>query len=117
MWILTCPEQNTLLQVPQFDRAVPASSSQRVFIRAKSQGKGIVCVGLPGQLQCLAPLTPHPHFSLLTACRPERPSAAAHYFPDRIEGFGENRIAQVGPHQRCILHLDSLQQGSPERKM
>src|SRR6266702_5589143 len=79
------PEQGTTLYFPQLDAAIIAPTGERVFIRA--QGKGIcrVGMGLPGPVQELAFLAPHPHFSPPAEGCPVPPTAADSHGDDVIE--------------------------------
>src|SRR5689334_6330366 len=62
------PEQGPALHIPEFDGAIPTAGCQYAFIRAKGEGKGIVGVRLPGQVQALASFTPYSYLSSPATC-------------------------------------------------
>jgi len=94
----SCPQQRTTLYIPQFDRPIPASRGQQPFVRAESQGS-LHCVGmrLPDQMQGLASLAPHPHFSPRAARRPKHSPGADGHRPGGTEGLGKDALTD----QRC----------------
>ena len=57
-----CPEQGTVLQVPQLDSPIPAPGGQGAFIRAEGEGPDCIEMRLPGQVQDLPFLAPDAHF-------------------------------------------------------
>src|SRR2546427_12747519 len=72
---------------------------------------------LPGQMQGVALLAPHPHFSPRAARRPKRSPSADGHRPDSIKGLGKDGVAKGGLRKRCMLHLDALQIRSPDGEM
>src|SRR5258708_24922513 len=71
----------------------------------------------PGQMQGLAPIAPHPHFSPRAARRPKRSSSADGHRPGSIKRLGKDGVAKGSLRKRCILHLDPLQIRSPDGEM
>src|SRR5438132_539365 len=102
------PEQGTTFDVPELDAAIKAPAGKRVFVRAKGEGPYHVCMGLPGQVQGLACLAPHPYFPPLAARSPVLPGAADGHRYDGIEILGQDTLTQQRPAQLGILHLDAL---------
>src|SRR2546425_5145618 len=114
----SCPKQRATLYIPQFDRPIPASRGQEPFIRTEGQGSlHYVGMRLPGQMQGVAPLAPHPHFSPRAARRPIHSLGADCHRPGSIKGLGEDGVTKGGLRKRCILHLDALQIRSPDGEM
>jgi hypothetical protein len=66
-------------------------------------------MGLPGQVQELAFLAPHPHFSPPADGRPVLPIVADGHSGDGIEGLAQDALSHQGPGQIRVLHLDPLQ--------
>src|SRR5215469_10607425 len=66
-------------------------------------------MGLPGQVQELAFLPPHLHFSPPAEGREVTPTAADGHGADGIEGRRKDALAYLGPGKRRVLHLDALQ--------
>src|SRR2546421_2990257 len=64
---------------------------------------------LPGQMQGVTPLAPHPNFSPRAARRPKRSPGADGHSPGSIKDLGEDGVTKGGLRKRCILHLDALQ--------
>src|SRR5947209_16119786 len=70
------PERSTTGDVPQRDAAIKAPAGERAFVRAEGKGPDHVRMRLPGQVQGLACLAPHPYFPPLAARGPVLPAAA-----------------------------------------
>ena len=106
----SCPKQRATLNVPQFDRPIPASRGQKPFVRAEGQGS-LHRGGMrqPRQIQGVAPIAPHPHFSLRAARRPKHSPGADGHRPGGTEGLGKDAALEHSPGKRRILHLDALQ--------
>src|SRR3989440_9952225 len=64
---------------------------------------------LPGQVQELSFLAPHPHFPPPAAHSPVLSVEACGHRPDGIEGGSPDRLTQSGSRKLGILHLDPLQ--------
>src|SRR5260370_573181 len=58
----TRPEERSTRDFPQLDAAIMAPSGEQAFVRAEGEGKRILGMGLPGQVQPLAYPVPHPYF-------------------------------------------------------
>src|SRR5947209_17818648 len=72
---------------------------------------------LPGQVQQLTTLAPHPHFPPPAARSPVLFVEACGHRPDGIEGLSKDRLTQGGSRKRRILHLDPLQRRSTNDKL
>src|SRR2546430_818272 len=91
------PEQGTTFDVPELDAAIKAPAGKRVFVRAKGEGPNHVCMGLPGQVQDLACLAPHPYFPPLAARGPVLAALADGERGDGIEGLGKDALTDQRP--------------------
>src|SRR2546423_13975332 len=72
---------------------------------------------LPGQVQELSFLAPHPHFPLPAARSPVLSVETCGHRPDGIEGGSPDRLTQSGPRKLRILHFDPLQRRSPNDEL
>src|SRR6266478_5314804 len=70
------PEHRATGDFPQLERAIQAPADQRAFVRAEGESPYHVRMGLPGQVQGLACLAPHPYFPPLAARGPVLSGAA-----------------------------------------
>src|SRR5437764_4186440 len=70
------PERSTTGDVPERDAAIKAPAGERAVVRAEGKGPDHVRMRLPGQVQGLACLAPHPYFAPLAARGPVLPAAA-----------------------------------------
>jgi hypothetical protein len=105
------PERGATLQVPQLDAPIKTAGGEGAFIRAECEGRHRTGMRLPGQVQQLPFLPPHPHFSPPAARSPVLPARAGGHGPDSIEGGSPDGLTQSGSRKRRILHLDALQVG------
>src|SRR5437016_4849307 len=104
----TRPEQSSAFQVPQLERAIIAPGGEPPLVRAEREGLHCIRMRLPGQMQPLTFLTPHPHFSPPAACCPVASSAADGHGKGDIKGGSPDDVAQIRTCQGSILHLYPL---------
>src|SRR5579859_358888 len=109
----TRPEQRSARDVPQLDAAIMTAAGQLLFIWAEGEGKRIVGMCLPGQMQPVAVAcpTPHPYLPSPADGRPILPIAANGQRRDEIEGLAQGALTQQCPGQTRILYFDFLQIG------
>ncbi len=113
------PEQGPTLYVPELDAAIKAPARQRAFVRAERDRHHDVRMRLPGQVQGLACLTPHPYFAPLAARGPILPALADVHRPDSIEVLGVLRTASNSSRltgSRRIANQNSTLCSSAERR-
>src|SRR6266702_318364 len=95
--MLSQPEQGTVLQVPQLDRAIPAPGGERMLNWTEGECLYRSGMRLPGQVQHFPVVTPHACSSAPAAHSPVVAIGARRHRPRRVKGLGKDRLLQGGP--------------------
>src|SRR5262245_49194755 len=110
------PEQDTCINIPQFDRATPTAAGECSSIRIEGKMVNHTDVSTPYAVQGLPLNRPQPYFSSPAGSSPEFSSAADSDSRQCVKGLAENSVLDESFGQHCILHVNALQMDIAQRQ-